>query len=98
MILRCSWNGAWHPWFAWYPVDIGGGRCAWLETVERQWTQDVYSLGDFSGYSYGAPGYRYRQHVNEETITDTATEPGLSARDTGADAAGHTESDMAEGS
>jgi hypothetical protein len=29
---------------------------------------------------------------DEGTITDTATEPGLSARDTGADAAGHTES------
>ena len=26
---------AWTPWFAWYPVTIGGTR-VWRETVERR--------------------------------------------------------------
>lgn len=25
----------WHEWFAWYPVRVRGGECAWLETVMR---------------------------------------------------------------
>jgi hypothetical protein len=27
----------WHPWFAWYWVDLDDGRTAWLETVERKY-------------------------------------------------------------
>lgn len=26
----------WHPWFAWYPVEIEWGTTAWLQTVERR--------------------------------------------------------------
>jgi hypothetical protein len=25
----------WHPWFAWRPVSLGNGVCAWLQTIER---------------------------------------------------------------
>ena len=27
---------AWHPWFAWYPVDVGFNDWRWLENVGRR--------------------------------------------------------------
>lgn len=29
-------HGCWHPWFAWFPVPVGGRSYAWLETVRRK--------------------------------------------------------------
>lgn len=29
---------AWHKWFAWHPVRVGGRDCRWLEFVERKGT------------------------------------------------------------
>jgi len=36
----------WRPWFAWFPVNVGYGKTAWLQWVEKKrlgvgW---VYSL------------------------------------------------------
>lgn len=26
----------WHPWFAWFPVEVSNDELRWLETVERK--------------------------------------------------------------
>ena len=26
----------WHPWFAWYPIQVGNKKCCWLERIERK--------------------------------------------------------------
>ena len=43
----------WHEWFALYPVNIGGGQCAWLEAVQRK--QEIGSIyGSVLSTSYRA--------------------------------------------
>lgn len=27
---------SWHPWFAWFPIQLAQGDCRWLEVVERR--------------------------------------------------------------
>jgi molybdopterin-guanine dinucleotide biosynthesis protein A len=45
----------WHPWFALWPVHLGSGRWAWLQTVERR----VYFASAYDG-TYEFPEYRGR--------------------------------------
>jgi hypothetical protein len=39
----------WHPWFAWYPVEVGN-EIVWLESVERKMTDCMY--GESWEYQY----------------------------------------------
>lgn len=36
--LEAQWRAEceWHLWFAWFPVEVGDGETAWLQTVERR--------------------------------------------------------------
>lgn len=36
--IEARWRAEceWHPWFAWWPVEVGDGKTAWLQTVERR--------------------------------------------------------------
>jgi hypothetical protein len=36
----------WHPYFAWFPIQVGEGDCRWLETIERK--ASYVDLGEFS--------------------------------------------------
>ncbi len=36
MIWRPFNYQLWHRWFAWHPVTLENGNCAWLEMVERK--------------------------------------------------------------
>lgn len=49
---------AWHPWFAWHPIQLEDGRMAWLCQVERQWRVDECAnwAGDSSRWVYRAHG------------------------------------------
>jgi hypothetical protein len=53
----------WHRWFAWFPVDIGDHRVAWLEAVERQWNPELWLMADCSGWGVEIGGYVYRAAI-----------------------------------
>lgn len=46
----------WHPWFAWYPVEVAEGDYRWLEYVERK-------LDEVYGYDVYYLDYVYREII-----------------------------------
>ena len=47
-------DGEWHRWYAWHPVKLESGQCAWLETVERKYWDHYHP--DFSHFQYQSAG------------------------------------------
>lgn len=47
-------------WFAWHPVRLERGGWRWLTTVERIWKDDLYWVGDASGYAFEEGGWVYQ--------------------------------------
>ena len=68
---REKYRKNWHPWFAWYPVDLewGDGRWVWLQRIERkryESTHDYENGGPFGGpVSITVSGWNYRLTDNE---------------------------------
>ena len=52
MRFRCPFERnlrQWHSWFAWHPVRLESGECAWLEWVERR-GEPRWSWGEWFWY------------------------------------------------
>jgi hypothetical protein len=49
----------WHSWFAWFPVEVGDGQTAWLQTVERRLhfrdKPTIMATWYIRGYDYQCP-------------------------------------------
>lgn len=48
--IRRELKYLWHDWFAWFPVDVGHGESAWLETVKRRRVHSRRDLGYYHVY------------------------------------------------
>jgi hypothetical protein len=53
-------DGEWHVWYAWHPV-LTPTAVVWFDRVERRWNHDFNVSGDFSGYTFAAGGWEYRE-------------------------------------
>lgn len=66
--IEAQWRAecAWHPWFAWFPVEVGDGQTAWLETVERRlrWLDKPTIIA-----SWQIMGYIYRKFPLEGAVS-----------------------------
>lgn len=50
----------WHPWFAWFPVQVGSNDCRWLEVVERRQQYNFKTIKAGEYWEYRLPQVVHR--------------------------------------